>query len=71
MVKNSSSSLTQKLLNLELFARPVRLTHNGQDTYKSGIGAAFTVICLILVFMYAMFKTPPLFDDKDTTMTSN
>ena len=49
----------------------MRLTYNGQDTYKSPIGAVITVVCLTLVFAYALTKTPPLFDDNDTTMTSN
>ena len=54
-----------------MFARPVRLTYNGQDTYKSPIGAVITVVCLTLVFSYALTKTPALFDDNHTTMTSN
>ena len=70
MVKKQTS-LTNWSLSFDVFAKPVNLTFQGQDKFKTHIGATLTLICGLLVLCYSVFRFIPILGDTNTTITKN
>jgi hypothetical protein len=50
---------------------PVNLTYQGENKYKTAIGAFIAFICIGLSLGYGVFRIFPLFNDENTTITMN
>ena len=44
------------LVSLDVFGEPVTLNYRGESTYKTGIGAFFTVILRVFIFTYGLLE---------------
>ena len=60
-----------KVRRLDMFAHPVYLTFQGEDKFKTHIGAFLTLICGMVIIAYSVFKFIPVIDDRDATLTKN
>jgi len=67
----SIKSLTDTLITFDFFAKPVNLTFQGQDKFKTPIGAIFTFFCSMLVLAYGVFRFWPILTDQNTILTKS
>ena len=48
-------SLTKYLTSLDAFGEPVTLNYRGESSFKTGIGAFFTIILRAFILSYGLF----------------
>ena len=44
------------LVSLDVFGEPVTLNYRGESTFKTGIGAFFTIILRAFIFSYGLLE---------------
>ena len=44
------------LVSLDVFGEPVTLNYRGESTFKTGIGAFFTIILRAFILTYALLE---------------
>ncbi|CDW87303.1 UNKNOWN [Stylonychia lemnae] len=54
--------LKHKFKYIDLFAQPVQLTFKGEDTYKTMIGAVSSLMLIMLLLSYGVFKAVFMFN---------
>ena len=70
-MSKSFKSLQERIITFDIFAKPVNLTFEGHEKFKTPIGAFFTFICSILVLAYSVFRFLPILSDHNTIITKN
>lgn len=61
-----------KVLLLDSYGRPFSfMLPNGQKMYKSLIGSILTVLAVIIVALYAVYKWDLLLSQEETSVTKN
>ena len=59
------------LSTFDLFPSPVRLTFRGSDRHKTPIGASATLLCVVFILAYGLFRAVPLLNEDNTNATKN
>ena len=44
------------LISLDAFGEPVTLNYRGDSSFKTGVGAFFTIVLRIFIFTYGLFE---------------
>ena len=47
-------NLIKYLVSLDAFGEPVTLNYRGESTFKTGVGAFFTIILRAFIFTYGL-----------------
>ena len=53
-MKHKKTSITKKCSNLDMFGTPIMLTFQGENKFKTTIGAFLTLACIITIGGFAM-----------------
>jgi hypothetical protein len=67
----NNRTFVESLTKLDLFPSPVRLTFRGKVSHKTPVGAIATVLCVVFVLAYGVFRAIPLVTEQNTTATKN
>ena len=64
--KSCSESFSKKLKGLDIYGEQIKLTYKGDDTFKTNIGSIFSIILLMILGSYGVFRTYILFTLSDS-----
>lgn len=64
------SYFTGKMRNYDQFAIPITLNYNGEDSFKSYLGGFFSIIAMILTFIYGLTLLIALFNYSNTVINT-
>ena len=53
---HESSQITQKCLSLDLYGKPVALTFQGRDKYRTKVGALITLFVLVFLLSFGLYR---------------
>ena len=53
-MKHKKTSFTKKFSNLDMFGTPIMLTFQGENKFKTAIGAFLTLACIITIGGFAI-----------------
>ena len=68
--KSSCGKVIEKALIIDAFGRPFYfILPNGAKEYKSLIGSIMTLMTIITVALYAVYKWQLLLDKEETSLT--
>ena len=51
-----------------MYGEEIKLTYKGDDTFKTNLGAFFSLVLILMLAGYSLFRTYVLFSRKGTSM---
>jgi len=70
-IDDKRKSFAQSITFYDLFPSPVRLTFRGRDRHKTPVGATASILCVVFVLIYSLFRAFPLFNENRTKANMN
>ena len=62
-------NLVQYLVSFDAFGEPITLNYKGSSTYKTGVGAFFTIGLRLFIIMYGLKSLIKVLQYDDPTIT--